>query len=169
MRRLYVIAPCALGLVLFTAGPLSAQEEPGTGESPKAEVGPEKAPSRPAGRALGRGGVWWNDPNIVSALALTQQQREAMDGHLKAYREDAPKETQRTAFSDALQEGDRKAAHAALSTIAEQASVAVRSRGGLKIDVLSVLSDEQRKKLVDGYPRLIFQPWQRAMSRRGTR
>jgi hypothetical protein len=36
-------------------------------------------------------------------------------------------------------------------------------RGTLKIDILSLLSDEQRKTLVDKYPRLIYKPWRRAM------
>jgi hypothetical protein len=37
-------------------------------------------------------------------------------------------------------------------------------RGTLKIDVLSLLSEEQHKMLVERYPRLIYKPWRNAMS-----
>ncbi|MEE9607472.1 MAG: hypothetical protein V3U03_06995, partial [Myxococcota bacterium] len=43
------------------------------------------------------------------------------------------------------------------------AAVSIRARGGLKIKVLSALSDAQQKTLVERYRRLINQPWLRAM------
>ena len=42
-------------------------------------------------------------------------------------------------------------------------------RGRLKIDVLSVLNEEQHKILVDRFPRLIYKPWTRAMGGRRAR
>ena len=47
--------------------------------------------------------------------------------------------------------------------LAERAETSVGMRGRLKIDVLSVLTEERRKTLIDKFPRLIYKPWARAM------
>ena len=123
-------------------------------DSPKAPIpgGPNDEDAR-----------WWDDPKIVKALSLTDEQRTKMGEYLKAYRKNVPPSQKPDAFHETLVQGNWKAARSASEKIAKNAETAVRMRGALKIDVLSLLSKEQRDTLVDRYPRLIYKPWRRAM------
>ena len=107
--------------------------------------------------------LWWNDPGIVKILSLTNEQREKMGEYLGAYRKKVPRDRRPEAFHETLVQGDWKAARAENEKLAKTAETSVRIRGKLKIDVLSGLSAEQHKMLVDRYPRLIYKPWRRAM------
>jgi Spy/CpxP family protein refolding chaperone len=107
--------------------------------------------------------LWWNDPKIVKSLSLTVEQRGKMTKHLKAYHEKVPRDRKPEEFQEALVQGDWKAARDESDQLAKNAATAVRMRGTLKIDVLSLLSKKQRETLVDRYPRLIYKPWRRAM------
>ncbi len=109
-------------------------------------------------------GLWWNDPKIGKALSLTDEQREKMAEQLKAYHKKVPEIQTPKAFHETLVQGDWKAARAENEKLAKIAETSVRVRGKLKIDVLSELSAEQHKMLVDRYPRLIYKPWRSAMS-----
>lgn len=76
---------------LLTAGAAGAQN-PGAPAAPDAPGdGPGFGMHRPPmERALGPGGVrgrWWNNPDIVQKLQLTDDQRKAMDGILQQHRE----------------------------------------------------------------------------------
>jgi len=75
---------------LFSAGAVGAQN-PGAPVAPGApDGGPRFGPHRPPmERALGPGGggKWWNNPEIVQKLQLTDDQRKAMDGILQQHRE----------------------------------------------------------------------------------
>ena len=86
-----------------------------------------------------------------------------MEEHLKAYRTKVPRDARLDAFHETLVQGNWKDARRENEKVAKTAEASVRLRGKLKIDVLSVLSAEQHKTLVDGYPRLIYKPWMRAM------
>jgi Spy/CpxP family protein refolding chaperone len=107
--------------------------------------------------------LWWNDPGIVKILSLTDEQREKMGEYLGAYRKKVPRDRRPEAFHETLVQGDWKAARAENEKLAKTAETSVQMRGKLKIDVLSGLSAEQHKMLVDRYPRLIYKPWRRAM------
>jgi Spy/CpxP family protein refolding chaperone len=107
--------------------------------------------------------LWWNDPGIVKILSLTNEQREKMGEYLGAYRKKVPRDRRPEAFHETLVQGDWKAARAENEKLAKTAETSVQMRGKLKIDVLSGLSAEQHKMLVDRYPRLIYKPWRRAM------
>jgi hypothetical protein len=82
---------------------------------------------------------------------------------LKAYRKKVPQDVRPEAFHETLVQGNWKAARGESEKLAKSAETSVQMRGTLKIDVLSLLSKEQRETLVDRYPRLIYQPWRRAM------
>jgi hypothetical protein len=82
---------------------------------------------------------------------------------LKAYRKKVPQEARPEAFHETLVQGNWKAARNESEKVAKSAQASVQMRGTLKIDVLSLLSKEQRETLVDRYPRLIYRPWRRAM------
>lgn len=133
----------------------------------KAKADPSKVSRRakaavPGGPADGRA-LWWNDAGIVKALSLTDEQRKKMESYLSAYRETVPEERRRAEFHEALVQGRFDEARKELEKLSQLAAASVSTRGRLKIDVLSVLSEEQHKQLVDGYPRLIYKPWGRAM------
>lgn len=158
---------CALLLASFAAGPASAQDETtetGTAAEPSAPDAPaaRKAP-RPGVRAGAGASAWWNEQKLVGELSLTEEQRRKMDAHLDSYRGEAPGDVRRTPFNEALQGGDEERAREELAKLSDLAAASVRTRGELKINVLSVLTDEQRKILVERYPRLISQPWARVM------
>jgi Spy/CpxP family protein refolding chaperone len=123
-------------------------------DTPKAPV-----PGGPSDAAA----LWWNDPKMVKALSLTDEQRKKMGEYLKAFREKVPQNQKPEAFHETLVQGDWKAAHKEREKLAKSAAKSVKMRGTLKIDVLSLLSKEQREKLVDLYPRLIYKPWRRSM------
>jgi len=133
-------------------------------DAPKAGVpkaGRAKAPI--PGGPDDKDALWWNDPKIVKSLSLTDEQREKMGEHLKAYHAKVPRDHKPETFQESLVQGDWKAARKESERLAESAATSVRMRGALKIDVLSLLSKEQRETLVDRSPRLIYKPWRRAM------
>jgi Spy/CpxP family protein refolding chaperone len=107
--------------------------------------------------------LWWDETPVVKALSLTDEQREKMGEILKAYRKKVPQDVRPEAFHETLVQGNWKAARGESEKLAKSAETSVQMRGTLKIDVLSLLSKEQRETLVDRYPRLIYQPWRRAM------
>lgn len=165
MQRL---APVILFVFMFVlAGPLAAETDDGV----DGKVVDDQAGALKAGRVKApiRGGpndenaLWWDDPEIVKALSLTDEQRKKMREYLKAYREKVPQERRPEAFHETLVQGDWKAARSESEKVAKIAQESVRMRGTLKIDVLTLLSKEQREILVDRYPRLIYKPWRRAM------
>jgi Spy/CpxP family protein refolding chaperone len=138
-------------------------------DAPKADAPKADAPEAGRGKDPIPGGpndkdaLWWNDPKIVKALSLTDEQRKKMGEHLKAYRKKVPESRNPKAFHETLVQGDWKAAHGESEKLAKGAEASVRMRGELKIDILSLLSKKQRETLVDQYPRLIYKRWLRAM------
>lgn len=150
MRWIVRIATSVLSLALLVGGPAAAQD-----------AKPGKAAKAPA--AAGSSTTWWNEPRFLDELALNEEQREKMDAHLATFKKAAPEEARRTKFNQALQDGDWKLAKSELERLSELAAAAVGTRGQLKLSVISELTDAQRKTLVDKFPRLIFQPWTRAM------
>jgi Spy/CpxP family protein refolding chaperone len=168
MQRSLAITACALAFAVawLAAGPLAAQEE--QGEAAQAEKGTEEIQAEEAveprrrGRASGSG-IWWNNPTIVEELSLAEEQRKKMDGYLDEYRRTEPGEDRRLSFNEALHDGNWGKARSELKQLSDQAAASIRARGELKINVLSTLSDAQRKTLVERYRRLINQPWLRGM------
>ncbi len=162
------IAPVFLfALAFFLAGfPNPAPAHAVDGKIVVVETGAAKA-----GRAKGpgRGGsndkpaLWWNDPKVVMAVSLTDEQRNKMDGYLKAFRKKVPGNRRPEAFHETLVQGDWKKARREAAELAKAAETSIRMRGMLKIDVLSRLSEEQLGILVDQFPRLIYKPWRNAM------
>jgi Spy/CpxP family protein refolding chaperone len=128
-------------------------------DAPKMEAPKAPIPGGPNDESA----LWWDDPAIVKALSLTDEQRKKMGEILKAYRKKVPQNQRPEAFHETLVQGNWKAARSESEKVAKNAETSVQMRGTLKIDVLSLLSKEQRETLVDRYPRLIYRPWRRAM------
>jgi Spy/CpxP family protein refolding chaperone len=148
-----VIRSIALGLLVAVAtaglGTLSA---PARAEDP---------PAKHTKRAEAR--LWWNDPAVVEKLGLSGEQRGQMDQLFEAYRGErknaARSSNARDRFLEALEQGDVERAQRELDASAEGERALVQALGELKIGVLSLLSEEQRKTLASAYPRLLPQPW----------
>jgi hypothetical protein len=78
----------------------------------------------------------------------------------KEERKDAARSSNaRQRFLEALEQGDTERARRERDSWAEGERAQVRAGGKLKIEVLSLLSEKQRKALASAYPRLIRKNW----------
>ncbi len=117
--------------------------------------------AQPAKRVEGR--LWWNDPAVVEKLGLPGEQRAQMDQLFETYlseRKNAARSRNADKrFLEALEQPDMDRARKELVSWSEGERALVQASGKLKIEVLSLLSQEQRKALASAYPRLIRKSW----------
>jgi len=107
--------------------------------------------------------AWWNQPELIAALHLKDEQRTKMDAQLAN-----TLETQRTiqqsqaaqmkAFEDALVKGDWDAARRAAASVRDDMEKLWMAQTTLKIDVLTQLDATQRQTLAAQYRQLLRQP-----------
>jgi Spy/CpxP family protein refolding chaperone len=166
MQRFRAITACAIAIAVayLAPDPLFAQQE----AQKEKQQGADQAPGGEATSPRRRSGanetaVWWNSPAVIKQLSLDDEQRKKMDGYLEAFRRAEHEESRRSSFSEALADGNWREARTQLKQLENQAVVSIRTRGELKIDVLSALRENQRKTLVERYRRLIDQRWTTAM------
>ena len=74
----------AIAGVLMAAGLASAQGPGGQGMGPG--MAQHRPPMEDAFGGAGAHGQWWNNPNVVTQLSLTDDQRKAMDGSMQDHR-----------------------------------------------------------------------------------
>ena len=168
MHRFRTITACALTIAVacLAADPLFAEQEPSEQAEKQRDADEVQDREAAAPRRQARVSasvVWWNSPPIVKQLSLSDEQRAKMDGYLEVYRRTGSGDNPRSSFTDALAAGSWREARAQLKQVEDQAVASIRTRGELKIDVLSVLNEDQRKTLVERYGRLIRQRWANAM------
>lgn len=106
--------------------------------------------------------AWWNQPDLIDALALTGEQRAQMDALLRQ-----SMETQRAAqqqqreqqrkLKEALEAGNWDAARQAAAAAAESMNAAWRTQTMLKIDVLALLDPNQQRLVTSQYRRVLHQ------------
>jgi Spy/CpxP family protein refolding chaperone len=142
----------ALGLALALPACLFAQ----AAEAPAGAKQEKKTPHEK---------IWWNQADKVEVLALTPEQRTQMDALLTAFFEAAPSPIGRQAlmatFTAALAEGDWAAAAAAAEAMADAAAKPIAVNAGLMIDVLKLLTSEQREAFYGRFPQIARRPWVR--------
>jgi len=107
--------------------------------------------------------AWWNQPEVIAALHLKDEQRTKMDAQLAS-----ALETQRTiqqsqaaqmkAFVDALVKCDWDAARRAAASVRDDMEKLWMAQTNLKIDVLTQLDATQRQTLAAQYRQLLRQP-----------
>jgi Spy/CpxP family protein refolding chaperone len=119
-------------------------------------------PAAPRARLMEH--VWWNQPELVQALQLRDDQRSQMDKllaqALQELRESQHKQMERRiAFEQALVQGDWSAARKTAAELREGVSETAAPQTTLKVDVLSLLDDSQRQTLVAQYAYLLRRPW----------
>lgn len=183
MKRLTLVIPCVLSIVLIgipQAAPLAAESEKGEkkADAPENEVkvirveldaeaqAEAKAKSKARARAKRekiKNPLWWNDDQVVEALSLNDDQRTKMAAFHKAFRKNVPETRTLDAFHEAIATGNWKTARAENEKTVDAAIDSVRSRGLLKVDILSLLNKDQLVQLKEKFPRLIYKPWRRAM------
>jgi hypothetical protein len=154
-----MIRSIAVGLlVAVAAAGLGTLAAPAWAEDPAGEPAKE---ARPAKRPEAR--LWWNDPAVVEKVGLSGEQRAQMDQLHETYKGEkknaARSSNARHRFVEALEQGDVERARSELDSWSEGERAQVRAGGKLKIEVLSLLSGEQRKALASAYPRLIRKNW----------
>jgi Spy/CpxP family protein refolding chaperone len=151
-----MIRSIAVGLLVAVAGAgLGVLSAPAWAQEPTVE------PAKPAKRPEVR--LWWNDPAVVEKLSLSGEQRAQMDQlfgtYLSERKNAARSKNANKRFLEALEQGDGERARKELDSWAEGEQGLVQAGGKLKIEVLSLLSEEQRKALASAYPRLIRKSW----------
>ncbi len=116
--------------------------------------------------------LWWNQPQKVEELGLSDAQRSRMDGHLVAFLEQRGEELKKHRealknLGEALGRGDTTAARASRDEIATTTSTPVQQQIDMMIAVIAELTAEQRGKLSESYPRLLSRLWVRSGNLRG--
>lgn len=146
----------ALALALATvAAPVQAQN---AAASPPATTQPAKP-----GDALLRK-LWWNRSSLVTQFNLTLRQREQMDAKFLAMfqkeREAQRKvQTLRAAYDADLRSGHWGAARMTGEKLAESQKAALAIQHDGRVDVLTLLTEEQLAAVVQAHPRLLTAMW----------
>jgi len=150
---------------------VAASGEPPS-EPPTADAAPaaEKQTEQEAGKEVAERAdrllrnLWWNQPQVVEALALDAVQRADMDdvfarflAERRALRADFGEPV--AAYREALRRGDLAAARQAVALRAERAAAAATAEATMVLDVLATLRPGQLEKLREKYPKLLASPW----------
>ena len=144
LRLSLVVVVLALGL---GASPAWAQQQP-AGE--------------PAGGAVPKPHLWWNNPQLVAKLSLTAEQRAQMDRLFETYQRESGRgrgAKARVVFYEALAQGDAEGARRELGKWANAERGQIQALGDLKLAVLALLNTEQRKALASVRRDLIRMDW----------
>lgn len=143
-----------LGILLTLGGAAPASvSQPATVQTPAAPV-----------EAEALSGIWWNQPRLIEALGLSEEQRERMDGRLReslVERRRLQRElrSRRQRFMASITGSDWDAARTAGDQTAEALAALSRHESRVKIDILSQLDEAQLSTLTRQYPRLLARTW----------
>lgn len=107
---------------------------------------------------------WWNQPQIVEALALSEEQREQLDQLLEAAietRSQGERERRRVfdEFAQSLETVDRDTQARLVEQMAKSMGDLAIIRAEFMMDGLALLSSDQRKQLAEEYPQLLRRDW----------
>lgn len=150
-RKLRDLAPTVLILVLAAAG-ISAElhaQEP----SP-----PPQRQGRPASR------IWWNQPRHIEPLKLTAELRQAMDERFATHLDERRRQGQRylalrKEMGELLAAGKWEEARAKAAQASEVFAGISRAEAEMVVEVIQLLTPEQRNRLREEFPRLLSRPW----------
>jgi hypothetical protein len=112
--------------------------------------------------------LWWNDPVIVEQVGLEAGQRQKMDAAYADFAEKAAGASRtrkiQNAFDASLAAGDWSQARKQLDEWTRQDTNPQHAMAEMKLEILQILSPAQRKKLIDGYPRILRRQWRPALT-----
>lgn len=114
--------------------------------------------------------VWWNRPQRIEELELDKELRERLDAMAVEFLDAqvARRDQQASviqAFNKALVDGDWEAAKEINGTLSQSNAAQASAGREFRIQVLSQLSDEQRKAMVENYPQIMRRQWLRLPAR----
>ncbi len=177
----FVTVPAALSFLAVGAAAVRAADvtpvraaDVTPAASPTPAAATPHAGETPASSASSLDRIWWNRSTFVTTLQLTEQQRHKMDAFLLRALESqraaqAQFEAKRAAFEAAVTKGDWEAARKAAADARGGLANVWEIQSGLTIDVLSLLSAQQRQDFISKYPQLLRRPWMLTMGGRGAR
>jgi hypothetical protein len=112
--------------------------------------------------------LWWNDPAIVEAIALRDDQRTKMDAAYSLYESRIesvrPWRAKQQDFLAAIEAGNFEKAQGLLEEWRQGGNGLQLAMAELKLSVLKELGDEQRTQLTQRYPRVVRRQWRPAAS-----
>ena len=144
----------------------TAVSEPPVAEAPDIESAtptPDaEARARQRSKLMSR--VWWNHAKKVEEIGLGDEQRAAMDAILTDYLDHRrPMAKQKQSALDALGRsllsGDAGAARAHGDEVVAASSSPIRKQVDMMIEVVALLTPEQRQALAGRYPKLLSRLW----------
>ncbi len=115
--------------------------------------------------------LWWNKATKVEEFSLSNEQRAAMDALVRELMEkrrgDTPKQRETfSSFGETLGAGDAAATREAGERVIETVALPMRRQIELMIEVVGMLTVEQREMLATKYPNILSRPWVRFSSKR---
>jgi Spy/CpxP family protein refolding chaperone len=139
-------------------------EQPMAGKAAAEATRPRRlrTPLPPGARAARL--AWWNHPDIVEAIGVRADQKGEMDRvmsrHVEGHMAAAEKRQKLGAtFQDALKSGEWDAARKHASELRDAIAQGWYNQALLKIEILQVLTKEQREKLAAEHSDLLIRPW----------
>jgi len=116
--------------------------------------------------------MWWNQPKKVAELGLEPAQRRSMDALAEAFLAKRKRsiEDQKAAYAalgEALATGDPEAVAARAAAAKKAVAAAPSAQIDLMVGVVALLSEEQKRRLVDRYPKILSRQWIRSGRRPG--
>lgn len=175
MRRSFSVSHLLLTLgLILTALPLAAEEGSPTKPDSTVEDGTKEnePPSPRRAKPSPHSKIWWNQPDKVEALGLSQEQRQAMDQSLTSFlavRAEAIAK-QRQAFGEfgqALTKGDTEPTRQRGDDLIAAMSAPLKGQVTMMTEVASLLTAKQRQLLGERYPKLMSSQWIRSSGRLG--
>jgi hypothetical protein len=167
-RSLHLLLGTAVVLLISAASMTRAVETPTTATPPAKPGGAALVPARAADPAAERAAMmqrlWWNQPSLIAALGLSDEQRGKMDQLFTRSMEDQhsaqlQQPVKRRALEDAIATGNWQSARTASAELNSAMNAMWTAQTELKISVLSLLSDQQRQTLSAQYASLLRRPW----------
>lgn len=150
------------------AGAQPSTEEPAASSESTGAGAPEGQPPRRRRRTGGGSSpssrIWWNQPAKIEALGLSEDQRSQMDSLLMAFLEQRRSAAGRRqealrALGQALARGDWSAARDHGDAVVAATSSPIDLQIELMIEVVGLLTPEQRQALIAEAPRLLSRLW----------
>ena len=153
----YGLCLALLGTLLSSAA--VAQRNPDASGKKAAQLRPQLTPEERQAKIVER--VWWNKDKKISALNLTPELRQKMDQRLIEFLEESQDTPGRdfTGFAAELSDGNWDKAQAEAQIIADNSAAGTILQTNLMIDIISMLSDEQRQIMTEKFRGMLRRPW----------
>ncbi|MEO1366097.1 MAG: hypothetical protein AAFX50_02885 [Acidobacteriota bacterium] len=162
--RAYVclVVLVAAFVALSSADPARPQPPTSAAPAPAEAAAPAAIPDRGLAARM-----WWNQPKKIEELGLGDTQRATMDGALRRFAAVRAEAIRRqkiafAAYGDALASGDAAAIESRGEALRAAMSAPLEGQVDLMAEVTAMLTADQRRRLVERYPKLLSRQWIRS-------